>query len=89
MHVAGLWRYPVKSLGAEALRTATLTTDGVAGDRLVHVRDGRGVLTGRTRHGLLSLPGGTDAGGTPTVAGRRWDSPSARTAVQERAGQDA
>ncbi len=48
MHVAGLWRYPVKSLGGEALTAATLTAGGIAGDRLVHINDGRGVLTGRT-----------------------------------------
>ncbi len=89
MHVAGLWRYPVKSLGGEALHEATLTADGVAGDRLVHIRDGRGVLTGRTRHGLLTLPGGTAPDGAPTVAGHRWDSPPALVAVRERAGQDA
>ena len=30
MDVKGLWRYPVKSLGGEALTTADLTADGVA-----------------------------------------------------------
>lgn len=89
MHIAGLWRYPVKSLGGEALSSAVLTGKGVAGDRLVHARDSRGVLTGRTRHGLLTLPGGTGPDGAPTVAGRRWDSPAARAAVRERAGEDA
>jgi hypothetical protein len=89
MHVAGLWRYPVKSLGGEAVSSAALTSDGVPGDRLVHVRDGRGVLTGRTRHGLLTLPGGTGPDGAPTVAGHRWNSPPALAAFRERAGQDA
>ncbi len=38
MHVAALWRYPVKSLAGEPLQPATFTTDGLAGDRLVHVQ---------------------------------------------------
>ena len=31
--VAGLWRYPVKSMGAEALREAEVSWHGLAGDR--------------------------------------------------------
>ncbi len=31
--ITGLWRYPVKSLRAEALDVAAVTADGVAGDR--------------------------------------------------------
>jgi MOSC domain-containing protein len=31
--VVGLWRYPVKSMGAEALRAAPVSWHGVAGDR--------------------------------------------------------
>jgi uncharacterized protein YcbX len=51
LRVAELWRYPVKSLRGEQLNAATVTTDGVHGDRLVHVRGPRGLLTGRTRPG--------------------------------------
>ena len=54
MRLDGLWRYPVKSLGGEALGTAELTDDGIPGDRVVHVRNDRGPLTGRTRHGPVS-----------------------------------
>lgn len=32
-HVAGLWRYPVKSMGGEALDRAEVSWHGVAGDR--------------------------------------------------------
>ncbi|MGI9203780.1 MAG: MOSC domain-containing protein [Woeseiaceae bacterium] len=32
-HVAGLWRYPVKSMGAEALDDADVSWFGVSGDR--------------------------------------------------------
>jgi uncharacterized protein YcbX len=86
MDVAGLWRYPVKSLAGEALAEAELTGDGVRGDRLVHVRGPHGPLTGRTRHGLLTVPAGTGPDGVPRVDGHRWDSPEAAEIVEERAG---
>ncbi|WP_412543327.1 MOSC domain-containing protein [Longispora sp. K20-0274] len=89
MRVSGLWRYPVKSLGGEPLTTAELTADGVAGDRLVHVQGAHGPLTGRTRHGLLTVPAGTGPDGSPLVAGHRWDSPAAADLVRARAGADA
>lgn len=89
MHVAALWRYPVKSLAGEELTRADLTTDGVAGDRLVHVRGARGPLTGRTRQELLTLPAVTGPDGVPRVAGHRWDSPEAAALVRQRAGEDA
>jgi uncharacterized protein YcbX len=39
--VAGLWRYPVKSMGAEALDAANVAWHGLAGDRRwAFVRDG-------------------------------------------------
>jgi uncharacterized protein YcbX len=89
LHVAGLWRYPVKSLRAEPLETAALTPDGVAGDRLVHVRGDRGPLTGRTRHRLLTIPAATGPDGVPLVAGHRWDSAEAAAVVRDRAGPPA
>ena len=89
MRLDGLWRYPVKSLGGEALETAELTDDGIPGDRVVHVRNDRGPLTGRTRHGLLTLPATTGPDGVPLVAGHRWDSAAAHTLVTARAGPDA
>ena len=46
MHVERLWRYPVKSLRAEPLEVAELTTGSMTGDRVVHVRGARGPLTG-------------------------------------------
>jgi MOSC domain-containing protein len=89
MRLDGLWRYPVKSLGGEALESAELTDDGIPGDRVVHVRNDRGPLTGRTRHGLLTLPATTGPDGVPLVAGHRWDSAAAHALVTERAGPDA
>lgn len=89
MHVSGLWRYPVKSLRGEALTSAVLTLDGVEGDRVIHVRGARGPLTGRTRHGLLTVQAGTSEDGVPLVDGLLWDSPEATTLIRERAGADA
>ncbi len=89
MHVASLWRYPVKSLRAEPLDVAELTCGGVTGDRLVHVRGARTPLTGRTRHGLLTIPASTGPGDVPLVAGHRWDSPEAAAIVRAHAGPDA
>ena len=89
MQVGGLWRYPVKSLGGEALDTAELTNEGIAGDRIVHVRNDHGPLTGRTRHGLLTVPASTGPDGVPRVAGHRWDSAAARTLITSRAGTEA
>jgi uncharacterized protein YcbX len=87
--VARLWRYPVKSLRGEAMRTAMLTADGVAGDRVVHVAGRRGPLTGRTRHGLLTIPASTGADGMPLVDGHPWDSPEAADIVAAAAGDGA
>lgn len=89
MWVSALWRYPVKSLAGEELTEARLTSDGVFGDRLVHVRGARGLLTGRTRPGLLTLPVATGDDGEPLVEGHPWHSDAARRLVQERAGADA
>ena len=89
MQVAGIWRYPVKSLAGEALEVAGLTNDGVAGDRTVHVRNATGLLTGRVRHGLLTLPATTSADGEPLVAGHPWDSIPTADLVREHAGPDA
>jgi hypothetical protein len=46
MHVAELWRYPVKSLAGESLAVAELTPGGLAGDPL---RSGRGAGKARAR----------------------------------------
>jgi MOSC domain-containing protein len=89
MHVAGLWRYPVKSLAGEPLEIADVTLDGIAGDRVVHVRGPRGLLTARVRHGLVTVPASTGEDGAPLVSGHRWDSLQARVAIQEHAGHDA
>lgn len=89
MHVAELWRFPVKSLRGERLDTVTLTDDGVAGDRLVHVRGQHKALTARTRPKLLSLSATTGPDGEPLIDGRTWDHPLTAAAIQAAAGPDA
>ena len=79
--MAQLWRYPVKSLKGEALLSAHLSRDGVTGDRLVHVSGRRGLLTGRTRHDLLTLSATTGEDGGPLVDGHPWDSAEAANAA--------
>jgi hypothetical protein len=89
VHVSQLWRYPIKSLGAEPLRSAQLTADGIAGDRVVHVHNARGPLTGRTRHGLLTVPANTGPDGVPRVAGHPWTTVEANQIIQAHAGVDS
>jgi hypothetical protein len=88
--VAELWRYPVKSLAGEPLQHAEVTPDGIAGDRVVHVRDGHGrVTTARTRHRLLGLHATLGADGEPLVEGRPWTSEAAAADVRAAAGPEA
>ena len=87
--LAELWRYPVKSLRGERLYSVALTPDGVPGDRIVHVAGPRGPLTGRTRHGLLSVPASTDPSGVPLVDGHPWHSDEAARLIESRAGAGA
>ena len=89
MRVSTLWRYPVKSAGGERLALAELTRDGVRGDRLVHVRNARGPLTGRTRHGLLTIKTATGPDGEPLVEGHPWRSEEAAELIRRHGGPDA
>jgi MOSC domain-containing protein len=89
MSVAELWRYPVKSLGGERLRRAVIGRDGIAGDRIVHVEDGRGrVVTSRTHPMLLGLHTRLGDDGEPFVEGEPWASAEAVTAVRLAAGEE-
>src|SRR4051794_36294678 len=88
MHVAQLWRYPVKSLAGEPLAEAQIELDGVGGDRLVHIQGPHGLLTSRTKPRLLGLKGTLDVNGQALVGGHRWDGPEALAAIQAAAGPD-
>src|SRR5438445_4549716 len=89
LRITQLWRYPVKSLRGESLDHCQVSADGVEGDRLVHVAGGRGLLTGRTRHELLTIDAHTGSDGEPVVAGHRWDTPEATAVIRAAAGSDA
>jgi uncharacterized protein len=90
VHVAELWRYPVKSLKGEPLEDVEIRTDGMAGDRLVHVRDAGGrVITSRTRPRLLALQGELGRKGEPLIDGRPWHVEESRALVRAAAGDDA
>jgi uncharacterized protein len=90
MWVSELWRYPVKSMAGEPMHTVLLGQDGIEGDRLLHVRDGRGrVVTARSRPGLLGLHAVLGADGEPLVEDRTWTDPWVSRAVGAAAGDGA
>jgi uncharacterized protein len=90
MRVAELWRYPVKSLRGERLDRAEVTSNGIAGDRVVHVTDRRGrVVTARTHPKLLGLHAILAGDGEPLIEGRPWTAPESLTAVRAAAGAGA
>jgi hypothetical protein len=89
LHVAGLWRYPVKSLAGEPLTTAVIGPDGIPGDRTVRVRGPEGVRTSRRQYRLLGLRGTLDPAGRPHIDGHPWNSPEALALVKRAAGADA
>jgi uncharacterized protein YcbX len=90
VHVAELWRYPVKSLAGERLDAVDAREDGFPGDRGLKVVNGRGELvTARTKPGLLALRATLDGGPGPLIDGRPWDDPGAAAAIAAAAGDDA
>jgi hypothetical protein len=89
LYVAGLWRYPVKSLAGEPLSTSVVGPDGIPGDRIVRVRGPEGVRTSRRQYRLLGLRGTLDPDGRPRINGHPWDSPEALALVKRAAGADA
>lgn len=42
MHIAEIWRYPVKTMAGEQLQRARIGPLGIEGDRVVHVEDANG-----------------------------------------------
>jgi hypothetical protein len=89
LYVAGLWRYPVKTLAGERLPMTSLTTDGVPFDRVVQVHGPEGVRTSRRHFQLLGLRGTLGAEGRPLINGYPWDSAEALALVKRAAGDDA
>ena len=89
LYVAGLWRYPVKTLAGERLEKTAVGADGFPGDRVVWVRGPEGVRTSRRHYRLLGLRGRSGLDGIPSIDGHRWDSPEALALVKRAAGEDA
>lgn len=91
MHIKELWRYPVKSLAGERLAEATITPNGIDGDRRVVIVDeahGR-IVTSRTHPRLLAARGTLGPDGEPLIDGRRWDDPASAAAIAHAAGPGA
>lgn len=90
MTVAGMWRYPVKSMSGERLTRAEITAAGIAGDRVVQVYDRHGrVATARTCPRLLGLRATLGPDGEPLVDGRPWWSPEVAASVEAAVGPGA
>jgi uncharacterized protein YcbX len=90
VQVSELWRYPVKSMGGERLSEADLGPEGIRGDRVVHVEDGRGrVVTSRSRPRLLLHRATVGVDGEPLVDGRPWRSSDVAKDVERAAGPGA
>lgn len=89
LHIAGLWRYAVKTLAGERISTAVIGPDGIRGDRLVRVRGPEGVRTARRHYRLLGLRGTLGPDGCPRIDGHPWNSPHALALVKAAAGDDA
>jgi len=89
LHIAGLWRYPVKTLAGEPIDSADLVAGGIPGDRIVHVEGPEGVRTSRRHHRLLGLRGTLGPDGQPLVNGFPWRSDPALALVKAAAGDDA
>lgn len=85
MHVAELWRYPVKSLRGEQISETDITELGIPHDREIVVlrQDVRRVATARTKYKMLALQGSLDPRALTTINGHPWDSPEANALVAE------
>lgn len=90
MHVAEIWRYPVKSMAGEQLGLAYLDYEGIDGDRVAHVETSRGgLITARTHPLLLGHRATLDVDGEPRVDGAAWSDPQVSRTVQAIVGAGA
>jgi uncharacterized protein YcbX len=89
MIVEEIWRYPVKSMGGELLKSVVLE-EGIQGDRVIQVQSGSGrIVTARTYPGLLGLRAVIDERGVPLVDGLPWTDPQVLEAVRAIVGPEA
>jgi uncharacterized protein len=90
VYVKQIWRYPVKSMAGEQLKTARLTSSGIDGDRIVQVRrERRRIATARTWPDLLGFHATLDQTGEPLIDRKAWTDPAVLAAVQQLVGPDA
>ena len=87
MLIKEIWRYPVKSMAGEQLDNAEITEQGIAGDRIIQVRNAAGrIFSARTRPELLRHQAVLQANGDVLVDGRPWDSKEVAFEVEQAAG---
>ena len=90
MYVQEIWRYPVKSMAGEQLKSAWLTSSGIGGDRVIQVRNAQGrTVTSRTFPGLLGLRAALDEQGNALINGQPWTDPGVLAAVKKLVGPGA
>src|SRR5215468_3687149 len=90
MHVAEIWRYPVKTMAGEKLSRARIGPLGIEGDRVVRVEDGEGeVITSRSHPRFLGHRGSLGPRAEPLVDGRPWTDPEVAALVAEIVGRGA
>ncbi len=87
MYVKEIWRYPVKSMAGETLNAADITKHGIAGDRVIQVRNAGGrILTARTRPALLRHRAMLAENCDVLVDGRPWNTEEVAREVEQAAG---
>jgi uncharacterized protein YcbX len=89
LYVAGLWRYPVKTLAGERLSRTDVGLDGIPGDRGIWVVGPEGVRTSRVHDKLLGLQSTMSPDQRPLIDGQPWDSHAALALIKRAAGHDA
>jgi len=91
MHVAELWRYPVKSLAGEQIDVAEIHADGIASDRrvIVYNEQTRNLITSRTQPKLLGIKATINEKGGVLINGLPWDAPETEQAIITAAGPHA
>ena len=68
---------------------AEITTNGIVGDRIVHVRGPEGVRTSRRHHNLIGVHATLGPDGEPLADGLPWALPEVLERVRAAAGPDA
>lgn len=90
LFVKEIWRYPVKTMAGEKLQQVAIGPLGLAGDRVVHVQDGRGrTITSRSHPGFLGHHGTIAPDGAVLVDQRPWDDPTVAAEVRAIGGPTA